>query len=88
MVTYYPSLNCFNRMIKDSLIREAKIVFSRGFMISFRNARKISSYLVRIKLYPVENTVVQCSVINSDAKFELMSQKLTPLQVLSQARPS
>ena len=36
---------------------EAKNVFTPGPMISFRNARKLSSYLVRAKLYPIERTV-------------------------------
>ena len=36
---------------------EAKNIFTPGPMISFRNARKLSSYLVRAKLYPIERTV-------------------------------
>ena len=36
---------------------EAKKVFTPGPMISFRSARKLSSYLVREKLYPIERTV-------------------------------
>ena len=56
VVTYHPSLNC---IIKDNLNilymnREAKAVFSPGLMVSFRSARRISSYLVRAKLYPLE----------------------------------
>ena len=34
--------------------RKAKAVFSPGPMVSFRGARRISSYLVRAKLYPLE----------------------------------
>ena len=40
--------------------REAKAVFSPGplvAMVSFRSARRISSYLVRVKLYPLERFV-------------------------------
>ena len=34
--------------------REAKAVFSPGPMVSFKSAHRISSYLVRAKLYPLE----------------------------------
>ena len=59
MVTYHPSLNCLSRIIKDNLnilytSREARALFSPGPMISFGSARRISSYLVRAKLYPLE----------------------------------
>ena len=36
---------------------EAKKVFTPGPMISFRSARKLSSYLVSAKLYHIERTV-------------------------------
>ena len=36
---------------------EVKRVFTPKPMISFRSARKLSSYLVRAKLYPTERTV-------------------------------
>ena len=36
---------------------EAKTAFTPGPMISFRNAKKLSSYLVRAKLYPIKRTV-------------------------------
>ena len=57
VVTYRPSLDCFSLIIKDNfnilyMSREAKAVFSPGPMVSFRCARRISSYLVRAKLYP------------------------------------
>ena len=41
---------------------DVKNVFTPTPMISFRSARKLSSYLVRAKLYPLERTVgsVQC----------------------------
>ena len=62
VVTYHPSLNCLSRIIKDNLNilymkREAKAVFSPGPTVSFRSAPKISSYLVRVKLYPLERFV-------------------------------
>ena len=39
-----------------------KNVFTPAPMISFRSAKKLSSYLVRVKLYPLERSVdsVQC----------------------------
>ena len=36
---------------------EAKNVLTPGLMVSFRGARKLSSYLVRAKLYPLERSV-------------------------------
>ena len=36
---------------------EAKTAFTPGPMISFRNAKKLSSYLIRAKLYSIERTV-------------------------------
>ena len=60
VVTYHSSLNCL--IIKDNLnilcmIREAKALLSPGTTVSFRRARRISSYLVRAKLYPLERCV-------------------------------
>ena len=42
--------------------KDVKNAFTPAPMISFRSARKLSSYLVRAKLYPLERTVgsVQC----------------------------
>ena len=42
--------------------KDVKSVFTPAPMISFRCARKLSSYLARAKLYPLERTVgsVQC----------------------------
>ena len=62
VVTYHPSLNCLSRILNENLNilymnREAKAVFSPGLMVSFRSARRISSYLVRAKLYPLERCV-------------------------------
>ena len=62
VVTYHPSLNCLSRIIKENLnilymSREAKAVFSPGPLISFRSACRISSNLMRAKLYPLERFV-------------------------------
>ena len=61
VVTYHPSLNCLSEIIRDNLHllymkNKVKKVFSPK-SISFRSARKLSSYLVRAKLYPIERTV-------------------------------
>ena len=37
--------------------QETKKVFSPRPMVSFRSSRKISSYLVRAKLYPLDRVV-------------------------------
>ena len=59
VVTYHPFLNCLSSIIKDNfnilyMSREAKAVFPPGPLVSCRNARTISRYLVRAKLYPLE----------------------------------
>ena len=55
---------------------EAQRVFMPGPMITFRSARKLSSYLVRAKLYPLERTVSLSKV--NDVKFVTMLQKHRP----------
>ena len=63
VVTYHPLLkslskiiskNCLHLLYKDE---EVKRVFTPGTMISFRSPKKVSSYLVRAKLYPTERVV-------------------------------
>ena len=62
VVTYHPILKNIGNIIRKNLYllyvnEQAKNVFTPGPMISFRSARKLSSYLVRAKLYPIERTV-------------------------------
>ena len=62
VVTYHPLLKKLATIIHRNLYllymnKEVKKVFTPGPMVSFRSARKISSYLVRAKLYPLERTV-------------------------------
>ena len=62
VVTCYRSLNCLSKTIRDNLHLlymndEVKKLFSPKLIISFRSAWKLSSYLVRAKLYPIERTV-------------------------------
>ena len=46
---------------------EVKRVFTPGTMISFRSSRKLSSYLVRAKLYPKKEWLGLLNVKNHDA---------------------
>ena len=62
VVTYHPLLKAIGKIIHDNLyllyMNEApKHLFTPGPMVSFRSSRKISSYLVRAKLYPGERSV-------------------------------
>ena len=62
VVTYHSSLNCLYKIIRDDtylfyINEEVKNLFLPGPMVSFRGARKLSSYLVRAKLYPLHRRV-------------------------------
>ena len=62
VVTYHPLLKSIGKIIHENLYllymnEELKHLFTPGPMVSFRSYRKISSYLVRAKLYPVERSV-------------------------------
>ena len=62
VVTYHPLLKTIGKIIHDNLYllymnEELKHLFTPGPTVSFRSSRKISSYLVRAKLYAVERSV-------------------------------
>ena len=62
IVTYHPLLNSLYGIIRKkfyllNMDQRVKEVFSSQTMVSFRSARKLSSYLVRFKLYPSEKRV-------------------------------
>ena len=62
VVTYHPLLNSLGKVLRKNLNmlcmdEEVKKVFYPGPMVSFRSARKVSSYLVRAKVYPLAGTV-------------------------------
>ena len=62
VVTYHLLLKTIGKIINDNLYllyvnEEFKHLFTSGPMVFFRSSRKISSYLVRAKLYPVERSV-------------------------------
>ena len=46
---------------------EVKKVFYLGPMVSFESARKVSSYLLRATVYPLERTIgsLKCSDVNN-----------------------
>ena len=65
VMTYHPKLKSMNKVILkylDLLYKdnEVKRVFTSKSMISFQSVRKVSSYLVRAKLYSTEKTVGSC----------------------------
>ena len=62
VVTFHPKLKVLQNIINKHLYLlyindEVKRVFTSKPMVSFRSSCKISSYLVRAKLYPIERTV-------------------------------
>ena len=62
VVTYHPGLKNFNQIINKNLHllymdQEVKKVFTPKPMVSFCSARKLSSYLVRAKPYPLKRKV-------------------------------
>ena len=62
VVTYHPQLKNLGRIINQNIYllnmnEETKKVFLPRPMVSFRSPRKISSYLIRVKLYPSDRVV-------------------------------
>ena len=62
VVTYHPLLSKLSSLIHRNLYllyinQEVKNIFTSGPIVSYRNARKINSYLVIAKLYPLERKV-------------------------------
>ena len=65
VVTYHPLLKSVQRFINKHLNylyldENAKEVFMPGPMVTFRRSRRLSSYLVRAKLYPLEKVTGSC----------------------------
>ena len=64
-ITFHPLLKDVGNIIHKNLCllykdQKTQRVFMTGPMITFRSARKLSSYLVRAKLYLLERTVGSC----------------------------
>ena len=62
VVTYHPIHNRLSKIIRDKIYllnmnEEVRKTFSPGPMVSFRSARKLSSYLVQAKLYLLQRKV-------------------------------
>ena len=77
VITFHPLLKDAGNIIHKNLYllymdQETQRVFMPGSMITSRSARKLSSFLVRAKLYPLERTVGSLSVMVNDVKFVTM----------------
>ena len=62
VVTYHPRLKALSKIIHENLNLlymndEVEDTFTPRSMVLFRTSRKLSSYLVRAELYPLEKTV-------------------------------
>ena len=62
VITYHPLIKDFASVIRKHLYilylnKEVKEIFTPGPIIPSRGARKLTSYLVRAKLYPLERSV-------------------------------
>ena len=78
VITFDPLFKDFGNIIHKNLYllymdKEPQRGFTPGPMITLRSARKLSSYLVRTKLYPLERT--PGSVMVNDVKFMKILQK-------------
>ena len=65
VVTYHPLLQMLNNIIKNPLTScmltmSWEKYISPGPKVSFRGACKLSSYLVRAKVYPLESKIESC----------------------------
>ena len=74
VVMYYTSLNCFHKIIRDStdwlyMNKEVMNLFLQGPMVSFKGATKLSSYFVKVKLYPVHRKVGSKNVLKITMTF-------------------
>ena len=74
VVTYHPLLKSFQSLINKHLNilypdENAKEVFMPGPMVTFRSSRKLSSYLVRAKLYPLERVTGSCKCHGKRCEF-------------------
>ena len=89
VITYYPLLKDFTSVVRKHLYifylsKEVKKTFTLGPMVSFRGARKLGSYLVRDRLYPIERSVgwfkcngILCQVCLNVTKTKTFSSTVT-----------
>ena len=84
VATYHPQLKHLGKVINKTfylldITEETKRVFLPRPMISFRNPRKISNYLVRAKLHPLGRVVGSTNYGNRRREVCRMSLKRTHL---------
>ena len=65
VVAFHPLVKYFSNIMHKNLYllymdQETQRIFTPGLMITSRSVRKLSRYLVRAKLYPLERTVGSC----------------------------
>ena len=65
VMTYQSLLKSLSSIVNNNIYllhmdQEVKRTFTPQPMVSYRSARKLSSYLVRAKLYPIERKVGLC----------------------------
>ena len=91
-LTYHPKLKSLNKILTKNVYllyvdKEVKKVFTPKPTVSFSLARKISNYLMRANMYPIERTVVSkncgskrcevCININETSNFT-STERLSP----------
>ena len=89
VVTYDPTLNFLSKFIRGNIYlltmnEEVRKTFSPGPMVSFRSTRKLSSYLIRAKLCPLQRKVGsskcgkrRCEVCNNVTDTSMFSSIVT-----------
>ena len=65
VVAYYPLLKSLSIIVNNNIYllhmdQEVKKTFTPQPMVSYRSTHKLSSYIVRAKLYPIERKVGSC----------------------------
>ena len=65
LITFHPKFKLIGQLLNKHLHilymdQETKNVFTPGLMATFCSARKLCSYLVRAKLYPIELIIGSC----------------------------
>ena len=89
VVAYHPILNSLSKIIRDNIYllnknEEFRKTFSQDPMVSFRSARKLSSYLAWTKLYLLQRKVgsskcgkQRCEVCNNVTDTSTFSSTVT-----------
>ena len=86
--TYHAILNSLSKITRENMyflnINEVRKIFSQGPMVLFQSARKLSSYLVRAKLYSLQRKLGssngvkrRCEVCNNITDASIFSSTVT-----------